>query len=78
MVIRFARANSTAGSYPRTRRALSIDKSVSFGANSFLIGTPGKHSAISSALGRLITVSALAIIKASNPLSDASNALRTA
>ena len=46
---------------------MSMESSVSYGPRSPASGTSGKTSAASSAFGRLITVSALAMMKTSAP-----------
>jgi hypothetical protein len=50
----------------------------SCGSTSRRHGTPGKNSSTSSVIGRLITVSGLAMMKTSAPVNVASTALRTA
>ena len=60
------------------RLAFSIESSVPLADTSGRVSTPGNTSASSDALGRLITVSALAMMNASKPLNSASSALRTA
>ena len=60
------------------RLAFSIESSVPVADIEGRVSTPGNTSAISDALARLITVSALAMMKGSNHLKSASIALRTA
>jgi len=66
------------GSYPRSCLAFSVENMDSCGPTSRRIGTSAKNSAISSVIGRLITVSGLAMMKTSAPVKGASSALRTA
>src|SRR5690606_25154850 len=66
------------GSYPSRRRALSIDSRVSWSPTAFFSGTSGKTSARSSELGRVMTVSAAAMMNWSNPAGATSSARSTA
>jgi hypothetical protein len=57
---------------------LSVENIESCGPTSCRQGTPGKNSPTSSVIGRLMTVSGLAMMKISAPVSGDSSALRTA
>src|SRR5260370_965845 len=60
------------------RRAEAVEKADSCGSSSRRQGTSGKNCATSSVMGRLMTVSGLAMMNTSAPLSVASTLLRTA